>query len=261
MAEKRLYHDNHTVQAGYKPIPWLLKVIFVTVPLWAVLYFALNYNAVLMHDVRSQDNDPHLVIAIGKELAAEQGCFTCHGPEGKGGVENPGHPDGRVPGWNDKDLASNNMVFPIVLRQQIERAVVFSMYQDPADIGGQEFAALKMQPWIGRLSTQQINYIMAYIYSINPFLQDKMRDVLAGRYDTKGFSEASGDINPAYVGFSYGEVWRQDGTPLGPPATADFPPGKNYPEDYDKYSGQHKNDNPPQWTRDVKDFARIIGLR
>ena len=261
MAEKPFYHDNHQVHATYQPIPWLLKALYVLLPIWGIWYFAFNFNAQPMMNMATMNGEPSAVIAMGHRLAAEQGCFACHGIDGKGKVENPGHKDKFVPGWNGDDLAGNNMVYPILLREQIERAVVPTMFQDPTDIGGQEFAALKMQPWLGRLSTQQINYIMAYIYSINPFLQAKMKEVLAGQYDQTGFLTASGNINPAYVGFSYGDVWRLDGTPLGPPSTAEFPPGKDYPEEYSTFLADHQAANPPQWTDDVREFSRLIGLK
>jgi hypothetical protein len=199
---------------------------------------------------------------MGKHLAAQQGCFACHGPEGKGGVENPGHKDGFVPGWNSPDLAANNMFYPIILRQEIEKAVIPTMYQDPTDIGTQEFAPYKMQPWIGRLSTQQINYIMAYIYSINPDLQDKIRGFINGaKYNAKDFNLVSGDINPAYVGTSYKEIRIFDGTPLGTPAVAQFPPDTNYPLKYQEYYDKNSSNIPPQWFKDIQLFAKLINLK
>ncbi len=35
----------------------------------------------------------------GFRVALEHGCFSCHGPDGVGGVANPGNEDGEVPGF------------------------------------------------------------------------------------------------------------------------------------------------------------------
>ena len=35
----------------------------------------------------------------GVALAGELGCFSCHGPEGRAGIADPGHPQG-VPAWS-----------------------------------------------------------------------------------------------------------------------------------------------------------------
>src|SRR5437867_846540 len=36
----------------------------------------------------------------GYGMALRSGCFTCHGPNGAGGVKNPGSEDGEVPGFS-----------------------------------------------------------------------------------------------------------------------------------------------------------------
>ncbi len=44
-------------------------------------------------------------VRIGLTIAAEMGCFDCHGPLGAGGVPNPGTVGGRVPGFYGKAFA------------------------------------------------------------------------------------------------------------------------------------------------------------
>lgn len=47
----------------------------------------------------------------GEAIAREQGCFACHGPEGRGGVADPGSRNGMIPGWDlptVSTLAANN---------------------------------------------------------------------------------------------------------------------------------------------------------
>jgi mono/diheme cytochrome c family protein len=40
----------------------------------------------------------------GRKLAAQIGCFGCHGPSGMGGVRNPGSFKGHIPPWDGKEF-------------------------------------------------------------------------------------------------------------------------------------------------------------
>lgn len=191
-------------------------------------------NQIALH----QDGKQMLV--AGKQIAAEEGCFACHGPEGKGGVENPGSKDKVVPAWNAEDLTGNNLFYPIILKQEIEHAVIRSMYDDPTNIGNQQYAPFKMQPWIGRLTSEQTKEIMAYIYSINPYLQDSMKQVLAGDKTLPDFNEVSGDITQAFIPDTTKAPVTREGSPLGTLAVSQIPYGLNYPNVFDDYYTQHK---------------------
>jgi mono/diheme cytochrome c family protein len=41
----------------------------------------------------------------GRQVATKFGCFNCHGPQGRGAVDNPGSFKGYVPGWDGPDYA------------------------------------------------------------------------------------------------------------------------------------------------------------
>jgi mono/diheme cytochrome c family protein len=247
-------------------IPRILKVFYIIIPLWGIWYFLMNSNPAsfskmdMPNQVAVHQDGPQL-IASGKRIAAQEGCFACHGPEGRGGIENPGTKDKVVPGWNNEDLAANNLFYPILLKQEIEHAVIRSMYDDPTDIGNQEYAPYKMQPWIGRLTSEQIKEIMAYIYSINPSLQDGMKKVLVKDTSIPDFKEVSGDITQAFIPDTTKTPVTIDGSALGTPAVSQIPSGTNYPNLFDEYYDQHKDDNPSQTVKDVKEFSRLIGLR
>ncbi|MGC7870862.1 c-type cytochrome [Desulfosporosinus sp. SYSU MS00001] len=247
-------------------IPIILKVLYIVLPLWGIWYYATNaapssLNRMDMsNQVAIQQNGQQLISA-GKQISAQEGCFACHGPEGKGGNENPGTKDKAVPGWNSSDLSSNNLFYPILLKQEIEHAVIRSMYDDPTDIGNQEYAPFKMQPWIGRLTSEQIKEIMAYIYSINPSLQDNMKKVLAQDKSLPDFNEVSGDITQAFDLDTTRSPVTVNGSPLGTPAVSQVPYGSNYPNLFDDYYSQHKDDTPPQSVKDVAAFAKLIGLK
>ncbi|OLN31854.1 c-type cytochrome [Desulfosporosinus metallidurans] len=246
-------------------IPLILRVLYIVIPLWGIWYFATNstpasFTKMDMPNQIALHQDGKQLIAAGKQIAAQEGCFACHGPEGRGGIENPGTKDKVVPAWNAEDLAANNLFYPILLKQEIEHAVVRSMYDDPTDIGNQEYAPFKMQPWIGRLTSEQIKEIMVYIYSINPSLQDGMKKVLAGDKTIPDFNEVSGDITQAFIPDTTKGPVNMEGSPLGTPAVSQIPYGRNYPNVFDDYYDQHKDDTPPQTVKDVKEFAQLIGL-
>lgn len=249
-----------------KRIPLILRVLYIVIPLWGIWYFAINSApaSFVKMDMANQiavQQDGKRMIAAGKQIAAQEGCFACHGPEGKGGVENPGSKDKVVPAWDGEDLAANNVFYPIILKQEIEHAVMRTMYDDPTDIGNQEYAPFKMQPWIGRLTSEQIKEIMVYIYSINPSLQEAMKQVLAGDETLPDFNEVSGDITQAFIPDTTKSPVTIEGLPLGTPAVSQIPSGNNYPKLFNEYYDQHKDDNPTQNFRNVKEFAQLIGLQ
>jgi mono/diheme cytochrome c family protein len=39
----------------------------------------------------------------GRQVALQYGCFSCHGPQGRGALDNPGSLKGYVPGWDGPD--------------------------------------------------------------------------------------------------------------------------------------------------------------
>jgi mono/diheme cytochrome c family protein len=41
----------------------------------------------------------------GRQVAIKYGCFNCHGPEGRGALDNPGSFKGYVPAWDGPDYA------------------------------------------------------------------------------------------------------------------------------------------------------------
>ncbi len=41
----------------------------------------------------------------GRQVAIKYGCFNCHGPQGRGALDNPGSLKGYVPGWDGPDYA------------------------------------------------------------------------------------------------------------------------------------------------------------
>jgi mono/diheme cytochrome c family protein len=42
----------------------------------------------------------------GEAVAIQKGCFSCHGPAGRGGVADPGSRNGFIPGWDGPTVAT-----------------------------------------------------------------------------------------------------------------------------------------------------------
>jgi mono/diheme cytochrome c family protein len=241
--------------SNIKRLPLWLLIIYIALPVWGIYYFVNNAGMSMSMPTMVQPA-PQMGLAI----AREQGCLACHGPEGKGGVDNPGSPDKTVPGWNSDDLAANNMYYPIILKQEIEHAAIRSFFDSPSDLGAQEYMSFKMQPWIGRLTGEQIKMVMAYIYSINPALQKQMLAILNNEEPPAKFNDVSGDVNPAYWKDDKAPAIMTNGEHLATPAVRQIPGGTNYPEQYSQYFQQQSASTPPQYIADIKEFLNIAGV-
>jgi ubiquinol-cytochrome c reductase cytochrome b subunit len=96
------------------------------------------------------------------EVLFNNDCTECHGPQGKGGVLNPGSDDGTVPPLNpiDPDLASSN---PQTFTDNIDRIIQHGSRPDGP-------SPQKLMPAFGdtnTLSQQEIADIEAYILQVN----------------------------------------------------------------------------------------------
>ncbi len=89
-------------------------------------------------------------------------CASCHGPQGKGGVPNPGSADGTVPPLNPIDPAIANQD-PKVFARNVDLFVEHGSTPEGTP-------ALKMPAWGDNklLTPQQIADVIAYIISLNP---------------------------------------------------------------------------------------------
>lgn len=101
--------------------------------------------------------------AAGRRLAQKQGCFSCHGPEGRGNISNPGSLKGYIPSWDGPDfpeLVKNNQE----LREWILDGSIGRFRKNP--IGNQflKRQQIKMPAYRGVLTKQEINQLIQYIH-------------------------------------------------------------------------------------------------
>ncbi len=101
----------------------------------------------------------------GRRLAEQTGCFGCHGPSGTGGVFNPGRADVMVPNWKGdmmmfaKDTAE--------IRQWIADGATTAKSHSDSWREQRAKGALKMPAFGRRLSSDEINDLVAFVATVN----------------------------------------------------------------------------------------------
>jgi mono/diheme cytochrome c family protein len=100
----------------------------------------------------------------GRRLAERTGCFACHGPEGHGGVANPGRADRTVP-----DFGGDLMMFAKnrdEVREWIEDGVTAAKAGSVTWREERNRGALRMPAFEHRLSAAQIEDLVAYVEAV-----------------------------------------------------------------------------------------------
>ncbi len=98
----------------------------------------------------------------GHRVAAEIGCFACHGPEGGGGTKNPGSQEGEVPAFTEQ----TQMMYVKTtddLREYILDGAPKRRREDPDYRARMEGAALRMPAYRGLVSARQVEDLVAYL--------------------------------------------------------------------------------------------------
>lgn len=141
-------------------MPWLRS------PLWFIA-FAVVVAALAYAPLRD------LVLAVevtpaerGFQIALGAGCFSCHGPNGIGGVKNPGNEDGEVPGFAEGMpmmwASSEDEIREYILDGAPKRKRDDPEYRE-------EIAKwmLPMPAYRGYLSDSEVDDLVAYIGAIS----------------------------------------------------------------------------------------------
>lgn len=100
--------------------------------------------------------------AHGAELAADNGCFDCHGPMGSGGLPNPGSLKGYIPGFGGPDF--HELVrSDDELRGWIAEGGIARLRDDPLASFFLERQRIQMPAYKDRLSAADIDALVAYV--------------------------------------------------------------------------------------------------
>src|SRR5215470_17667388 len=98
----------------------------------------------------------------GHRLAAELGCFACHGPEGGGGTKNPGSQEGEVPAFTEQ----TQMMYVKTtddLREYILDGAPKRRREDEDYRTRIAAAALHMPAYRNLVSARQVEDLVAYL--------------------------------------------------------------------------------------------------
>ncbi len=102
----------------------------------------------------------------GYFLARENGCFGCHGPGGRAGVENPGSFKGYIPPWEGPDfgelVANDGELREWIMEGSIER---FRSNPLAAYFTGRQ--VIQMPAYRNILSAAQVDTLITYIHWLN----------------------------------------------------------------------------------------------
>ncbi|HVT60634.1 MAG TPA: c-type cytochrome [Thermoanaerobaculia bacterium] len=100
--------------------------------------------------------------AAGRDAALRYGCFGCHGPEGRGLIDDPGSLKGYVPPWDGPDypdLVRSDDEF----RQWVRNGITDRFRANPAARHFVETEAVRMPAFGDRLKPEELNALLAYV--------------------------------------------------------------------------------------------------
>ena len=105
---------------------------------------------------------PEGAAAEGRSLGVENGCFGCHGPEGRGLIGNPGSFKGYIPAWDGGDFAELVRT-PEEFREWVAQGEIKRLRDNPAAAHFLDNQAIKMPAYRGILSGDDIEKVRSYV--------------------------------------------------------------------------------------------------
>jgi mono/diheme cytochrome c family protein len=156
----------------------------------------------------------------GHQVAVNAGCFNCHGPDGSGGVKNPGSKDGEVPGfaggtimmWVKSDAE---------LREYLLDGAPARKRADPHYRREMRSQLLAMPAYRGYLGEREVDDVLAYLRVVSGLivpsdeLATKGQDLAykLGCFRCHGPMGAGGGANPGsfkgYIPGWWGDDYRE----------------------------------------------------
>jgi mono/diheme cytochrome c family protein len=123
---------------------------------------------------------PHAsAVQRGREIAARLGCFTCHGPGGRGGVPNPGSKTDEVPSFHEGTLmmyAHDDQD----LREYILDGAPAKKRARPEYQAEMAAAAIRMPAYRGFVSDAEVEELVVYLRAASDLLEPADEPALRG---------------------------------------------------------------------------------
>jgi mono/diheme cytochrome c family protein len=134
------------------------KAVRLAIALGALAMAWLAYPAVRARVLGIEET----AAARGRRLAAELGCFACHGPGGGGGTKNPGSEEGSVPAFTER----TQMMYVKStedLREYILDGAPRRKRDDPDYRAKVEAAAIRMPAYRSFVDPAEVEDLVAYL--------------------------------------------------------------------------------------------------
>jgi len=116
----------------------------------------------------------------GYEVAERDGCFNCHGPNGVGGIKNPGSEDEEVPGFS----GGTPMMWAKSeqeLREYVLDGAPARKLADPRYKKKMEAQLMAMPAYRGHLSARAVDDLIAYIRAVSGLMTPSDPVVVQGQ--------------------------------------------------------------------------------
>ena len=111
----------------------------------------------------------------GREVATRLGCFGCHGPNGKGGVSNPGSFKGYIPPWDGDDFAAL-VEDEEELRQWILKGQITRFERNPLATYFTHGQIIQMPAFESVLKPGELEALSSYIYWLRDENKPQVKD-------------------------------------------------------------------------------------
>lgn len=144
----------------------------------------------------------------GYRLAAELGCFACHGVGGVGGIANPGSIEGVMPGWD-----GGMLMMYVESEEEIREWILYGLPQrlrnrapDPRNL-----ALIRMPAYEKSVSPRELSDLVEYVKAVGYFERPESAQVrrgrqLASRLGCFGCHKAGGTLGSANPGSFKGYI-------------------------------------------------------
>lgn len=187
----------------------------------ALVLIVVAGGALALSWLRQTETTPAL---RGEVIAKNLGCFACHGPEGRGGVADPGARGGVVPGWDGPTVATYALNEAEVVEWILDAKPV--RLKD-VDLNAGRKPLLPMPAYRGKISTPELADLMAYFRAVSAFDTNIATLAYEGMHEADklgcfachGPAGVGGHPNPgsfkghipAWDGDEYAEIVRDEG--------------------------------------------------